>query len=132
MVFQHDHYTDDIHKEMENLFKVAPNVAHTRQQIAQELFKRLPWLSDDTEQERQTFSEVLATGIKKLIQLGIISQVHSRFSSDRQWMLATSIQGSGYIEITTIQQRATSQTAKHNVIHRALNAWDLNAFNKMA
>jgi hypothetical protein len=132
LVWNQEGYTNLLHSAINELFTLAKFVPHTKTQIGEFLRRRFSWFTLDTDQRRLTFNKILSTGLLKWQQLGVIREVKSRVTVDRQWIAVTGHADDAYTSLTPKTCLAVSQTAKKVIGNRAVNRKRLVELNKLA
>jgi hypothetical protein len=132
MVWDQEGYTTTLHNAISELFTVSKFIPHTRKNIEDFLRKRFSWLKLDTDQRKLTLAKVISTGLLKWQQLGVICEVRSKVSVDRQWIAVTDHATSAYTSLTSKTSLAVSQKAKKVVGNRAVSRRRLAELNSVA
>jgi hypothetical protein len=124
-----ENYTDKIHSALKIMFSIRPWLSFTIPQMKDHIVKGYSWLSNPDERQTTVLNKIIKTGIQKWIQKGLVKKVHSSTSVEGQWQWSAAVEGSGYIDITSADAVATSQTAQKAASRRALGCktlWRLN------
>ena len=128
-VFPIENYTDKIHTGLKVMFKACPLISFTRDQMKVHLQRGYPWLQTLTEIQSTLLNQLIVTGIKKLIQAGIVKKVMSKFSVDNQWQLAITVSASGYFNATSESAVAVTDEARKACERRAIGGRSLQRLN---
>jgi len=129
MVWPVENYTDKIHTGLKFMFQLRPHLSFTLSQMKEHLVRGYTWLANPTEPQTALLNKLITTGIKKLIQAGMVKKVTSKFSVESQWQWAATVAESGYTNVTSEDSVAHTDAAKHGAKRRALGGmklWRLN------
>ena len=129
MVWPVENYTDKIYTGLSVMFTTYPWLTFTVDQMESHLTKAYSWLQVDSEQRKVLLSKLISTGLKKLIQSGLVQKVTSKISVERQWMAVKGVQTSCYTNITSEDSVATTDEAKKAIGRRSISGkklWELN------
>jgi hypothetical protein len=124
-----ENYTDKIHLGVKATLSLHSHLAFSIQQLLPYLEYGLTWLKNPNERQADLRNKLIQTGIKKLIQQGLVKEVKSNVSVEKQWQWAKAIADSGYTNITSEDEVATSDGILQKVKRRAIGArelWRLN------
>lgn len=122
-------YTDKIHSGMKIMFQMNPNLSYTVDQMKEHLTRGYSWLKDPNDHQSAVLKKLITTGIKKLIQLGLVKKVTSSVSVEAQWQSAKGVAVSGYTNVTSEDAVAKTDAAKKAAKGRAVGGqtlWRLN------
>jgi hypothetical protein len=123
-----ENYTDKLHLGVKATLSLHSHLAFSILQLLPYLEYGLPWLKKPNERQVELRNKLIQTGIKKLIQQGLVKEVKSNVSVEKQWQWARAITDSGYTNITSEDEVATGDVVK-KVGRRAIGArelWRLN------
>lgn len=129
MVWPVENYTDKIHQGIKFTFWNAPHLSFTREQLKASLVRGFTWLANPNERQSELLNKLVTTGVKKLIQKGIVKKVTSTVSVEPQWILSKTVEESGYTNITSDDSVAATEAAKKATERRAVGGralWRLN------
>ncbi len=130
MVWPQADYTIILHAAVREVFHCSPFVTFTYPQILEQLLKKFAWLVIDTIQRKQLIHKIVNTAIKKYIQLGLIKQVESKMTIDKQWIWAQFVDKTAYKNLTTSADVAASEEAISKCLNRAISKKTLLKLNE--
>lgn len=123
-------YTDKIHDEVEGLFRQITWRPLTLIEISEFLLKKLPWLTIDTPHRKKILNMIVRKGITKLVQLGLVVEVWSKVTTDKQWNWAQGADKETYKVLTSADEVATNMDAVKKIRNRALSIKDVRKYNR--
>jgi hypothetical protein len=126
-------YTDKIHLGVKAVLSLHSHLAFSILQLLPYLEYGLPWLKKPDARQVGVRDKIIQTGIRKLIQQGLVKEVTSKMSIEKQWQWAKAVAGSGYTNITSEDEVARPDVAK-TITDRAIGArelWRLNGKPKL-
>jgi hypothetical protein len=128
MVFHVTGYTDKIIAATGQVFASRPWLTFTRKQLTDDIIRGLPWLNGKILTAGQTtvLNHVISTGIRLLIQRGVIKKVKGPTTVEPEWQAVTGINLEVYKNITG-DDCVAKDPAK--VGNRALNLKQLRQLN---
>ena len=132
MVFPEPNYTDKIHRGLNLLFHFRPWLSFTIPQVREHLIKEYLWLANRTPAQEMLLNKLINTGIKKLVQSGVVKKVVSKTSVEGQWQLTETAVDSGYTIITSSDEVASTEAARHAIKGRSISDRDLIKLNQTA
>jgi hypothetical protein len=131
MVWPVEKYTDKVYDELGVMFTKYGWLSFTKDQIADHMKRELPWLGSNTENQNVLLNRLISTGIKKLVQLGVVVEVTSNVSVDLQWKHAEGVENSGYASVTDPKSVAKTEDAKKAISRRAIGTKKLRKLNEI-
>ena len=132
MVFPEPNYTDKIHQGLNLLFHFRPWLSFTISQVREHLIKEYSWLASRTPAQEMLLNKLINTGIKKLVQSGVVKKVVSKTSVEGQWQLTETAVVSGYTIVTSTDEVASTEAARHAIKGRSISDRDLIKLNQTA
>ena len=133
MVFPVENYTDKIHTGVKASMARYSHLSFTLHQLRPYLQAGYPWLKNLTERQSTLLKQIMITGLKKLVQLGLVKKITSKVQVEPQWQWATTVAESGYTNVTSADDVAQTDEAKKAVSRRAIGGrslWKLNGQGK--
>ena len=129
MVFPIENYTDKVHYGIRMMFLTYPHLSFTIPQMKQHLSRGFELLKECNEHQNELLGKLVATGIKKQIQLGLAKKVTSNVSVESQWQATSGVSVSGMVNITSEDSVAKTDKARHAARRRALGGMTLHLLN---
>jgi hypothetical protein len=126
-----ENYTDKIHSGLKIMFSTYKWLTFTREQMRSHLIKGYNWLSNNNDQQNALLDKLITTGIKKLIQAGIVKKVSSNVSVDAQWQFASSVGEGGCVDVTSVDAVAKTEEARKASLRRAVGGRTLHRLNNL-
>ena len=128
MVFSVEGYTDKIQSSINQIFTSRPWLTFTRKQLTSEVIHSLTWLNGKILTEGQTtvLNHIISTGIRLLIQRGVIKKVKGPTTVEPEWQFVEGINGVVYKNLTGNDCVAKDVTKVGN---RAMNRKQLRELN---
>jgi len=133
-VFPVENYTDKIHFGVRSQMQRFSHLSFTISQLIPYVQSGYPWLKTLDERQTALLKQIMITGLKKLIQLGLVKKVTSKVQVEPQWQWATKVAESGYTNVTSEDDVAQTDEAKKAVKRRAVGGrslWKLNGKAKL-
>jgi hypothetical protein len=131
MVWPVEGYTDKLHFGLKTMFSTYHWLTFTVTQMESHLVKGYKWLSVDDDRQKVVLKKIITTGIRKLIQAGLVKKVSSNVSTESQWIAVKGVENSAYTSITSQDEVALTEAAKRAIKGRAVNAMDLWRLNQV-
>jgi hypothetical protein len=132
MVWPVEGYTDKLHTGMKIMFSTYNWLTFTVMQMETHLIKGYSWLKLEDDRQKVVLKKIITTGIRKLIQAGLVKKVISKVSTEAQWIAVKGVENSAYKSITSQDEVALTEAAKRAVKGRSINAMDLWRLNHVA
>lgn len=128
MVFSVEGYTDKVIFATGQVFASRPWLTFTRKQLTNEIIRSLPWLNGKILTAKQTtvLNHIISTGIRLMIQRGLIKKVKGPMTIEPEWQAAEGINTELYKNLTGDDCVAKDPTKVGN---RALNLKQLRKLN---
>jgi len=129
-VWPEKNYTDQIHDAVEGLFRQITWRPLVLSEISEQLSKKFPWLVLDTPYRKKTLNMIVRRGITKLVQLGLIVEIKSNVTTDKQWQWSQDVDKNTYKVLTSADEVAHSMEAVKRIRNRALSAEEVRKYNR--
>ena len=111
-------------------FVCYPWLSFTVVQLKQYLTRGYPWLNNPDERQSALLDKLIKTGIQKLVQSNKVKKVTSAVSVEPQWQAASTVAESGYTNVTSEDDVATTPAAQKAIGRRAIGGRTLFRLNK--
>jgi hypothetical protein len=129
MVWPMVNYTDEINKQLKQMFVGYHWLTFTHSQIEHHLTKTCNWLVVDSDRRKTVLSKLVSTGIKQLIQRGEVQKVRSSLTVEPQWKSVVGTKESGYTSLTSAESVAHTSEALNAIQRRGIGARELFKLN---
>lgn len=126
-----ENYTDKIHTCLKTMFTLQKHLSFTKDQMRSHLIRSYIWLASNNATQQQLMDKLISTGIKKLIQAGIVKKVTSKLSVTDQWQYAEYVTQCGYTDITSSMAVAKTDAARKAALRRSLGGSTLHRLNNL-
>ena len=131
-VFPVENYTDKIHTGVKATMARFSHLSFTVSQIRPYLQSGYPWLKNLNERQSTLLDQLIKTALAKLVQLGMVKKVTSKFAVESQWQWASKVADSGYTNVTSDDEVAQTDEARKAVRRRAVGCRSLHRLNGTA
>jgi hypothetical protein len=132
-IFPVEGYTDKIHVGVKVQMKRFSHLAFTIAQLRPYVQSGYPWLKTLNDRQTVLLDQIMKTALAKFIQQGLVKRVSSKVQVEPQWQWAAGVAESGYVNVTSDDDIATTEEAKKKCGQRAIGAmslWRLNGQGK--
>jgi len=134
MVWPVEDYTGKIHMGVKATMATYSHLSFTLHQLRPYLERGYSWLKNLSPEQSVLLDRIITTALAKLVQSGQVKKVTSKVQVERQWQWSSKVAASGYTDITSQDEVATTNEAKKAIKDRAIGArelWVLNGRPKL-
>lgn len=129
-VWDKENYTNEIHSALKYLMTNQVRQATGIQGLCDAVARGFRWLKLEDDRQKALLRKIVSTGLRKWVQQGLVVEVKSNVSVEKQFLSRKWLPESGYISITSEDHVAKTQKARKKSSNRALNAMDLFRLNR--
>jgi len=124
-----ENYTDKIQVGVKAQMRRFAHLAFTVDQLLPYVQSGYPWLKNPNERQMTWLKAIIGKTLGKLVQQGLVKKVKSNVQVAPQWQWAEAVKNSGYQDVTSQDDVATTDAAKKAVGRRSIGGralWRLN------